>query len=103
MVFFGERSSTEIVELSALGGRVRTREHRFEAGQEITMVTKLTLGSIERVMRLHGIVRYFEPNDRSGIGTVGLQWHRLDENDSIALRAFVLERLRARERPNRGG
>ena len=93
LVFEGERSNAEIIDLSTDGGRVRTRAQAFEAGEQISVITKLNLGSVEKVMRLQAIIRSFVLDEDRGTCTIGLQWHKLDENDTIALQAYVLSRL----------
>jgi len=93
LVFEGERSSGEIVDLSTDGGRVRTRAQAFEIGEHLSVVTKLNLGAVEKVMRLQAIVRSFVLDEKSGTCNIGLQWRGLDENDAIALQAYVLGQL----------
>lgn len=93
LVFEGERSSAEIIDLSTDGGRVKTRAQAFEVGEHLTVVTKLNLGAVEKVIRLQAIVRSFVLDDKNGTCNIGLQWRGLEENDAIALQAYVLNQL----------
>ncbi|WP_127559003.1 flagellar brake protein [Saccharospirillum alexandrii] len=93
LVYQGERNNSEIIDLSTDGGRLRARVQAIDPGEVITLITKLNLGSVEKVMRLQGIVRSFVLDGDKGTSTIGLQWQKLEENDAIALQAYVLTRL----------
>lgn len=93
LVFEGERSSGEIIDLSIAGGRLRTRAQAFENGEKVSVITKLDLGVTEKVMRLQGIVRSFVLDDQRGTCTLGLQWLKPEDSDIIALQAFVLSKM----------
>lgn len=93
LVFEGERSSAELVDLSTDGGRLRTRAQAIEAGDELSVITKLKLGPIEKVVRLLGVARSVVLDDDRGTITIGLQWRDVDENEAIALQAYVQSRL----------
>ncbi|MEX2320065.1 MAG: PilZ domain-containing protein, partial [Saccharospirillum sp.] len=93
LVYQGERNSAEIIDLSTGGGRLRARVQAIDAGEIITLITKLDLGTVEKVVRLQGVVRSFVLDSEKGTSTIGLQWQKLEENDAIALQAYVLMRL----------
>lgn len=93
LVFEGERSSAEIIDLSTDGGRMRTRAQAIEPGETLSVITKLNLGTFDKVIRLQGVVRSFVLDEQRGTCTLGLQWQNVSENDAIALQAYVLTRL----------
>lgn len=93
LVFEGERSSAEIIDLSTDGGRIRTRAQAIDPGETLSVITKLKLGAFDKVIRLQAIVRSFVLDEQRGTCTLGLQWQEITENDSIALQAYVLARL----------
>lgn len=88
-----ERVTAELTDLSVDGGRARTSFRSFDTGHEIQVIVRLNLGRVEKVIRLNALIRSIILNKEDGQCTLGLQWVNVPANDSIALQAFVLERL----------
>lgn len=91
--FDKENVSSELIDLSVDGGRIRTGFPGFDTGQDIEVGLRLKVGRVEKVVRLNALIRSIIVNPEDKQSTLGLQWVNVATNDSIALQAFVLEKL----------
>lgn len=93
MVHDGERVSAEMLDMSVDGGRARLPVRPVDSGDRAEIKMRLKVGRLEKILRLKAIIRSVAYSLADNQSILGLQWQDVSEDESIALQAFVLERL----------
>ena len=86
-----ERATARLVDLSAEGARISSNTLALNNGDEITLVKKLKVSGVERILKVKSIVRSINISD--GKPLFGLQFIELSEEDRVMIHASVLSHL----------
>ncbi|EAR08356.1 flagellar brake protein [Reinekea blandensis] len=85
--------SAVLDDLSTNGARIHGQDLQVEEGDEMDLVFKIEVSSVERILHLKSVVRTRQFNQAKETWYYGLQFLDVDEADIITLHAYVLTQL----------
>lgn len=88
---FAQQHSVTLNDLSVGGSLLEVTEPLVPIGEPIRLVTHITVENVERELSIEARVRAADYH--SSKKTVSVQFTQLDDNDRIALYAFVMQKL----------
>ncbi|MEH6649009.1 MAG: flagellar brake protein [Motiliproteus sp.] len=80
-----------IIDLSTDGARITSKSLNADTGEQISLITKLKVSGVERIIQLTAIVRSVSSNN--GKQLFGLQFIEMGESDRVMIHACVLSSL----------
>jgi len=82
-----------IDDLSTNGARIYCEDLHTKNGSELDLVFKIAISNVERILHIKAIVRSSQFNEAKERFIYGLQFSSVEEDDFIAMHAFVLTRI----------